>query len=190
MDGYIKDKQKTICSLRMTIFWKLFITFPLVLLLFVWIFGLCVMQPPAGWEEMDIIFHQFKYDNIGLRRWKEHILITEDGTEFVLSPNLMSIDRLKAQLIQGNKYRICYSTTFGVNDLRSISYNNETIIDRNVSESYFSEKQREIYIAIAVTALIELMALFLIDSLWCKTEHSQIKKQRMAILRRSNRVKK
>ena len=64
----------------------------------------------------------------------------------------------------------------------------EVIQNLESSVRQWEREQREGTRGIIVTLIIEVIALVLIDRLWCKKEYSQIKKLKADIKRRQDRI--
>ena len=66
----------------------------------------------------------------------------------------------------------------------------DNLVIQNLEESVvqWERERQECVIAIVVTLIIEIVALILIDRLWCKKEYSEIQKLKADIKRRAERL--
>ena len=185
MDGYIKNQLLAIRSLRITMAWKYATTFLILIFLPLWLFGLAVDRPPKEWIHTEIVNSHISYEQVGLRRFMDHVLIDRDGTRFVIRKKDVSVDLLEEQLIPGQVCSIVYSTTIaGGNQLEALSAGDTVYQHIDTSVSYWNGQRRFLIRAIYVTLALEVLALILIDRLWCREEHRRIKILREKIARR------
>ena len=186
MDGYIKNQRLAIRALRIAIFWKYATTFLILIFIPLWLFGLAVDRPPKEWVHTDIVYSRISYEQVGLRRFKDYVLIDGDGTRFVIKQKDVPVDLLEKQLVPGQVCSIVYSTTIaGGNQMEALSVGDMVFQHIDPSVSYWSDRRQFLIRAIYVTLAAEALALFLIDRLWCKKEYQQIKKHRANIHRRT-----
>ena len=73
--------------------------------------------------------------------------------------------------------------------MEALSGDNMVIQNIEKSIAQWEQEQQECIIAIIVTLIIEIVALLLIDRLWCKKEHSQIQKLKADIARRKEHIR-
>ncbi len=190
MDGYIKNQLLAIRSLRITMTWKYATTFLILIFLPVWLFGLAIDVPPEEWIHTEVVYSHISYELIGLRRFQDHVLNTQDGAQFVISRKDVSVDLLEEQLISGQAYNIVYSTTIaGGNQMEALSAGDTIYQDLNASIGRWRDQRQWLIHALLVTLAVEAVALLLIDRLWCKKERKLIKKHRANIHRRQESKK-
>lgn len=194
MDGYIKNKVEAIKSVRKEIFWKYSITFLIVIFIPVWLFGLAVNQPPEKWTHTEIVFSHISLEQrlfrprlIGKRY--VHVLNTQDGRQFVIKSKYVDMDDLSNNLVPGKVYYLVFSNTIAGGDQIEALFDDEMVF-QNLENSIalWESEQQEALIAIAVTLVIEIVALLLIDRLCCRKEHAEIQKLKDNIKRRRNRI--
>ena len=190
VDGYIKNKTEAIISVRKTILLKYSITLFILILVPVWLFALAVNQHPDQWTQTDIVFSHISQERIGLQRGQSYVLNTQDERQFVIKSKFVNVDDLSDCLISGDTYRIVFSNTIAGGDhMEALSGDNMVIQNIEKSIAQWEQEQQECIIAIIVTLIIEIVALLLIDRLWCKKEHSQIQKLKADIARRKEHIR-
>ena len=190
VDGYIKNKTEAIISVKKTILLKYLITFFILILVPVWLFAIAVNQHPDKWTQTDIVFSHISQERIGLQRGQSYVLNTQDGRQFVIKSKFVNVDDLSDCLISGDTYRIVFSNTIAGGDhMEALSGNNIVFQNLEKSVAQWEQEQQECVIAIIVTLIIEIVALLLIDRLWCKKEHSQIQKLKADIARRKEHIR-
>ena len=189
MDGYIKSKTTAIKSLRQAIWGKYSLTFLIIIFIPVWLFAMAVNQPPEKWTHTEIEFSHISQEKIGIQRGRRYVLNTQDGRQFVIKSRFVDVDALSGCLVSGKTYRLVFSNTIAGGDhMEALSDNNGVIQDLDESIAQWKREQQESVIAIIVTLIIEIVALILIDRLWCKKEYSQIQKIKADIKRREERM--
>lgn len=190
MDGYIKNKTEAIKSVRKTILGKYSITFLIIILIPVWLFALAVNQPPEKWTHTEIVFSHISQERIGLQRGRSYVLNTQDGRQFIIKSKFVDVDDLSDHLVSGNTYHLVFSNTIAGGDhMEALSDDNMIIQNLESSIAQWEWEQQESIIAIIVTLIIEVVALILIDRLWCKKEYSEIQKLKADTKRRKDRIR-
>ncbi len=191
MDGYIKNKNIAIKKVRKSILNKYgFITFLILIFIPVWLIGMVAEQPPEKWTHDNIVFSHISRGPYIRYVGSPYLLNAQNGDRFVIKPRMVSIDDLSESLVPGRVYSIVYSNTIAGGDhIQALSDETTVYQDLNKSISKWKNKQKEMIIAIILTLLIEIIAIILIDRLWCKKEHLQIKKLKNDIKRREERTK-
>lgn len=189
MDGYIKNKKEAICSVRKSIFWKYALTFPILLFIPVWLLGICGVGSPDDWKDTEVVYSHISSETIGLRRGKSNVLNAEDGRKYVIPSKLIAAEHLKEMLVAGETYSLVYLETIAGGDHIEELYDvQNTFLDRSVSVAAWEKERQECALALHTTMGLEMIALILIDRLWCKGEYAKIRKLRLDIKKRSARV--
>jgi hypothetical protein len=117
------------------------------------------------------------------------VLNTKDGRQFVIKSKVVNVDDLSDCLISGDAYRVVFSNTIAGGDhMEALSDDNLVIQNLEESVAQWERERQECVIAIVVTLIIEIVALILIDRLWCKKEYSEIQKLKADIKRRAERL--
>lgn len=190
MDGYIKNKREKIAAVRKLIGYKYAVSFLIVIFIPVWLFAMVANQAPQKWKHTEIVFSHISYEHIGLRRWRDHVLNTQEGRKFVIQPKYVSIEELKNDLVPGKAYSLTYSHSIAGGDhIEALLGDERCFQDLDKSIAQWEREQQEMVIALAITLGLELIVLILIDRLWCKEEHAQIKKLKKDIANREARRK-
>ncbi len=187
MDGYIKNRKEAIAEVRKTIFYKYAVTFLILIFIPVWLLALVTNQPPEKWTHTEIRFSHLSQERIGLRRFQSDVLNTLDGRKFVI---YVDAGAFSGSLTPGETYQLVFSETVAGGNIMEALYDENTVFqDLDTSILRWKKEQRESVVAIAVILAIEILALILIDRLWCKKEYSQIQKLKADIKRREERIK-
>lgn len=185
MDGYVKNKKEALRSVRKSIFWKYAITFPILLFIPVWLFGIYSLGSPDDWKYTEVVYSHISSETIGLQRGKSDVLNADDGRKYVIPSKLVSVEHLKEILVAGETYSLMYSETIAGGDHIEELYNAEnTFLDHSVSSAAWEKEHQECVLALRITIGIEMIALIFIDRLWCKDEYDSIQKIRRDIEKR------
>ena len=188
MDGYIKSKKKDIRSVRENIFWKCVLTFPLILFALIWLLGIYVLGTPDDWKDTEVVFSHISYESVGLQRWRSYVLNGEDGGKYVIQTNLLSAEELKEKLIYGERYSLVYQDkNAGGRHIAALYNEHNTFLDLSLSVAAWEKERQECFLGLYVSIGLELLALILIDRLWCREEHARIRKYRQDIENRKAR---
>ncbi len=191
MDGYIKSKKEAITSARRTILYKYACTFLILAFLLLWLFALAVNRPPAEWTHTEIVFSHLSEEKVGMRKGRDCVLNTQDGRKFVVLTRHVDEDELSRRLVRGETYSLVYSDTIAGGDHMEALYRGTEILHSlDDSIARWEREQQNFAWALLATLALEGVALLLIDRLWCKAEHSRIRKLKSDIKRRKNRAEK
>lgn len=100
-----------------------------------------------------------------------------DGQKYVIQPKLVSADSLKERLVPGEIHTLVDSDAIADGDHIEALYNeDEQFLELSVSIAVWEEEGQECSLALCITIRLEMIALILIDRLWCKEEHARIQK--------------
>lgn len=182
MDGYIKNKKQAIRSQWRWIFGKYSIVIiPLVMLCALLMFSEFVAhQNPKKWKEETVTFAGFGEMWLLLNRDMSDALITEDGRQF----HTGSEERLQEVLVIGEEYTIVYSTNLKGKVLEGLSKDGIVYLDVNDSVNAWRETATHVLKFVGWIVAMMVLAILLIDRLWCKKEHAQIKRLKADIVKR------
>ena len=187
MDGYIKNKRQAIRSVWSGIVGKYsIVAIPLILLCILLLFSEFVAhQNPKRWKEETVRFAGFGEMWLLLNRNMSDALITEDGREF----HTGSAERLQNALVVGEEYTIVYSSNLKGKVLEGLSKDGTVYIDVNDSAKAWREAAAYVLKITGWTVAVMTVAILLIDRLWCKKEHAQIRKLKAEVARREMRIR-
>lgn len=189
MDGYVKNKKEARRSIRKSIFWKYAITFPILLFIPVWLFGIYSLGSPDDWKYTQVVYSNISSETIGLQRGKSDVLNAEDGRKYVIPSKLVSVEHLEEMLVAGETYSLVYSETIAGGDHIQELYDAQNIfLDNAVSGAAWEKERQGCVLALYITIGLEMIALIFIDRLWCKGEYAKIKKLRQDIEKRNARL--
>lgn len=184
MDGYIKQQNEIIRSIKHIIWAKYGITLLLIVFILFTLVLMLTEQPPEKWTRKEIVFSHLSRECIGLSRFDSDVLFTENGEKYAIRKDSMA-DGLTA----GNTYILVYSranTMTALNSVEALSDENTIYQDLNVSIARWEKERTEAIHIILALCMTEMMALFLIDRLWCKKEHAQVRELQAKIERRKD----
>lgn len=186
MDGYVKNKKEAIFAARKGILWKYAVTFPIILFLAVWLFGIYTLGSPDGWKSTEIIYAHISNEQVGLRRGRTDVLNTKGGQKYVIPAKIISADELKEALVPGGAYTLVYAKTIaGGSQMKALYSPEQQFLNRSDSVAAWKKQRDGCFLALYVTIGLELAALIFIDRLWCREEHTQIGKLRQDIRNRT-----
>lgn len=184
MDGYIKQQNEKIRSIKHIIWAKYGITLLLIVFILFTLVLMLTEQPPEKWTRKEIVFSHLSRECIGLSRFDSDVLFTENGEKYAIRKDSMA-DGLTA----GNTYILVYSranTMTALNSVEALSDENTIYQNLNVSIARWEKERTEAIHIILALCMTEMMALFLIDRLWCKKEHAQVRELQAKIARRKD----
>ena len=186
MDGYVKNKREALRSVRKRMFWKYAITFPILLFIPVWLFGIYSLGAPDDWKYTEVVYSHISSETIGLQRGKSDVFNTEDGRKYVIPSKLLPVEHLQEMLVPGETYCLVYSETIAGGDHIEELYNAQnTFLDHAVSGAVWEKERQECFLALYITIGLEMLALIIIDRVWCKEEHARIQKLRQDMKKRN-----
>lgn len=184
MDGYIRQQNEKIRSIKHIICAKYGITLLLIVFILFTLVLMLTEQPPEKWTRKEIVFSHLSRERIGLNLFDSDVLLTVNGEKYAIRKDAMA-DGLTA----GNTYILVYSranTIEGICTVEALSDENMIYQDLNASIVRWEKERAEaIYIVLGL-CIMELMALLLIDRLWCRKEHAQIRELQAKIARRKD----
>ena len=188
VDGYTKHHMEKILAIKHGIWAKYAITLPLVVFIFLALLLTFTDQPPNEWQKKEIVFSHLFRERIGVSLFDSNVLYTQSGDKYAIRKEAMA-DGLTA----GNTYILVYSranTIEGICAVEALSDENMIYQDLNASIVHWEKERAEaIYIVLGL-CIMELMALLLIDRLWCRKEHAQIRELKTKIAQRKERSAK
>ena len=112
----------------------------------------------------------------------------EDGGKYVIQTNLLSAEELKEKLIYGERYSLVYQDkNAGGRHIAALYNEHNTFLDLSLSVAAWEKERQECFLGLYVSIGLELLALILIDRLWCREEHARIRKYRQDIENRKAR---
>lgn len=190
VDGYIIERNGEIRKLRQTIRCKYWTTLLIALYIPIWIFAIACYQwqSPENWTQTEIVYSHLSRESIGIRRGLSEVLNTADGRKFVIYKKKIAFDDLGARLNPGESCTLIYSKTLAGGDLlEALSDERGTVIPLDASIAHWETQQKVCFAGLYVTCGIEMVALILIDRLWCRKEHAQIRLQKEKIRKREEK---
>ena len=138
--------------------------------------------------DAEIVYSHLSLERSGMRRGLSYVLHSADGRKFVVRAR-EDFSKLNETLRPGKSYSLVYSKTIAGGDmLEALSDGAEALIPLEKSIARWEAQRRQAVVSLCVTCGIEIVALILIDRLWCKREYAQIRAQKEMIRRRQERV--
>ncbi len=184
-DGYIKNKQREIKDHCSMILAKYSVTILLLIIPVLIVFGLLMQPGPEEWQEETVTLSQLRQEKLGARRHRDKVFVTTDGRKFALPSDLEQPTFL---LNEGESYTIVYSDRFFVKDIQGMTCGSKVLYDifREISSW---EHDQKVAHGIAIGSVVaEILAVILIDRLWCKSEYANIRKCKEKIALCENRM--
>lgn len=191
-DGYIIERNGEIRQLRQTIRCKYLATLLIAVFIPIWIFGIACYQwqSPENWTQIEIVYSHLSRESIGMRRGVSAVLNAADGRKFVVQKKKISFRDLGARLNPGEGCALIYSKSIAGGDiLEALSDDRGTVISLEDSVAQWEEQRAVCVAGLWVTCGIEIVALILIDRLWCRKEYAKIRLQKEKIRQREERMR-
>lgn len=172
-------RQEKIRQLRKRILHKLGITLPILLILF----SLCTLplldQSPEDWTTTEIVFSHISREHTGIHRGDNDVLNTLDGRKFDIRTQFVSLETLQKELIPGESCRITYSEhVLDVPRIEALESGDTVYQTADASVQWREQEMRKLHNSILFTMAAEILALILVDRVWCRKEHQEIKEQK------------
>lgn len=190
IDGYIKHKKEEITSQRKGILATYCLSFPLIMILATFSLLLCIMQAPKNWQTTQIVYSQITNEHITLSRSPSVVLNTAGGEQFVIPTRQITQDEAETVLVRGGTYTIVYSKRVGARHIEAMYTDTETVVALSDSISQYEKERNEMFVAIGVTIILEVIAVILLDRLACKKLYAEIRKLKQDIARREEKIRK
>lgn len=189
MDGYIKNKQRKIAEQRKAIRWSYCYTFPIVMILFVCMFGLGYNAPPKQWHDIQVVCSRVSKHTVG-RTGKNAFLHTTDGQIFLIKSRNYTADEAEEILVPGKTYQLTYSNSMIYKYVEALSTEEEILISLEESLSKYESNNKTGKNVFVVLVAVEIVALILIDRLGCKKMYAEIKRLKQDIAIREEKLRK
>lgn len=186
MDGFVKHKQGELRELRRAILWKYAIT--LVVFLPVFLVVLCFLidlDPPEKWRRTEVVYSYVDEIPEG-RGGSSHRLYTSSGQVFRIYRDLY--DTLEQEFHGGETCKVTYSIFGGMDRVEAFATEEKIYISETEAlQNWRQQRNSDIHTLLVWTAL-EVVAIVLIDRLWCRGEYAQIRKVKERIRRREQQM--
>lgn len=166
------------------------LSFPLIMFLVAFFWELCMMQSPKNWQTTQIVYTQVANMHITLSRSPSVVLKTASGDRFVIPTRQITQDEAEKLLVCGETYTIVYSTRMGARRIEAIYTDTETLVALSDSISQYEKERSQMFVAISVTIILEIVTLILLDRLACKKLYANIRELKMDIARREEKIRK
>lgn len=102
---------------------------------------------------------------------------------------MVSLEDLQEGLVAGKTYTIIYSETIMGGNILEVIYSDQYVfLDVSASVNDWNMERTKCVIALVATIGMEVIALILIDRLWCKKEYARIKELSSDIEARKERM--
>ena len=112
----------------------------------------------------------------------------ETGESYLFDNTLISYEQLAEKVKGGDECSIVYAS--GAGDIRigkAISVEGSSIIDEEFAAEKWAQSRKTGYMTIAGTIVAALVALLLIDRIWCKSDKQEIKQLKAEIAKRESK---
>ena len=173
INRYIKHQTKRLKQERVNILLKLLVVLIPTIIFTVVISGIFMLQsPPEQWEQKQIVFSSIEKERIKARY--SYVLKTTDGDWYILPGG--TAEQLSQQLVSNQAYDIVYDENLLTKIIKALSSGNRELIELKTSVAKWEREQSGFYIFLATMLLLAATGSTLIYFLWCKEEHTKIKK--------------
>lgn len=156
IDGYIKQQNEKIRSIKHIIWAKYAATLLLIVFILLILVLMLTDQPPDKWTNKEIVFSHFSRERIGFSLFDSDVLLTENGEKYAIRKDAMA-DGLTA----GNTYILVYSkanTIEGICIVEALYDENMIYQDLNTSIARWEKKRAEAIRIVLGLCMMDLMA--------------------------------
>ncbi len=188
MDSYIQKRTERIKTLQITIMIKYSLCIFLLMSLPLWISAMIAQPAPETWQQADLVCSEVKEEEG--RKTTYGLLMAETGESYLFDNTLISYEELAEKVESGDECSVVYAE--GAGDVRmgkAISVEGDSIIDEEFAAQQWAKSRRTGYMTIAGVVVAALVALLLIDRIWCKGEKQEIKQLKAEIAKRESKKK-
>lgn len=186
MDSYIQKRTERIKTLQLTIIIKYSLCVFLLMSLPLWISAMLVQPAPETWQQVNVVCSEVKEEEG--RKTTYGLLETESGESYLFDSTLISYEQLAEKVESGDECSVVYAD--GAGDVligKAISVEGNSIIDEEFAAQQWAKSRRTGYMTIAGIVVAALIALLLIDRIWCKGEKLEIKQLKAEIAKRESK---
>ena len=186
MDSYIKKRAERIKTLQITIVIKYSLCVFLLMSLPLWIFSMFAQPNPETWQRAEVVCTDVSMQEG--RKTSYGVLKAESGESYLFDNTLISYEELAEAVESGDECSIVYAAGAGeVRVGKAISVEGNSVIDEEVAAEKWAQTRKSGYMTIAGTIVAALIALLLIDKVWCKGEKQEIKQLKAEIAKRESK---
>ncbi len=186
MDSYIQKRRERIKTLQLTVIIKYSLCVFLLMSLPLWISAMAAQPKPETWLKADVVCSEVREEEG--RKTTYGVLLAETGESYLFDNTLISYEQLAEAVEIGDECSVVYAE--GAGDVRvgkAISVEGSSIVDEEFAAEKWAQTRKTGYMTIAGTIVAALVALLLIDRVWCKGEKQEIKLLKAEIEKRENK---
>ena len=186
MDSYIQKRTERIKTLQITIMIKYSLCIFLLMSLPLWISAMIAQPAPEKWQQVDIVCSEVQEEEG--RKTTYGLLVAETGESYLFDNTVISYEELAEKVESGDECSVVYAE--GAGDVRlgkAISVEGDSVIDEEFAAQHWAKTRRTGYLTMAGIVVAALVALLLIDRIWCKGEKQEIKQLKAEIAKRENK---
>ncbi len=187
MDSYIQKRTERIKTLQLTVIIKYSLCVFLLMSLPLWISAMAAQPKPETWLKADVVCSEVREEEG--RKTTYGVLLAETGESYLFDNTLISYEQLAEKVEIGDKCSVVYAEVAGdVRVGKAISVEDSSIVDEEFAAEKWAQTRKTSYMTIAGTIVAALVALLLIDRIWCKGEKQEIKQLKAEIAKRENKI--
>ena len=144
-------------------------------------------QPaPETWQKADVICAEIRVEEG--RKTSYGLFEAETGESYLFDNTLISYEQLAEKVKGGDECSIVYAS--GAGDIRigkAIAVEGNSVVDEEFAAEKWAQSRKTGYMTIAGTIVAALVALLLIDRIWCKSDKQEIKQLKAEIAKRESK---
>ena len=186
MDSYIQKRRERIKSLQLTVIIKYSLCVFLLLSLPLWISAMVAQPKPETWQRAEVVCSEVTEEEG--RKTTYGLLKAESGETYLFDNTLISYEQLAEAVESGDSCSVVYAA--GSGDVRvgkAISVEGSSIVDEEFAAEKWAQSRKTGYMTIVGTIAAALIALLLIDRIWCKGEKQEIRQLKAEIAKRESK---
>ncbi len=190
MDSYIEKRRQAIKNLHINMMIKYSLCVFLLFSLPIWISAMHTQPNPDTWHSLDTVCTEVGVDRSGETPYA--YIIGEDGTRFLFDPNIVSADKVSGGVSTGDECSLMYAD-FGKSEnkyAKALSVDGKILLDEQTSVEYWESSRQKSLTAIAGTIAAAAVSALLINRIWCKNDHAEVRRLRDEIQKREEKKRK
>ncbi|MBE7016876.1 MAG: hypothetical protein E7420_01775 [Ruminococcaceae bacterium] len=186
MDSYIQKRSERIKTLQITIVIKYSLCVFLLMSLPLWISAMFAQPKPETWQRAEVVCSEVREEEG--RKYSYGVIEAETGESYLFENSIITYEQLNEAVESGDKCSIVYaSSAEGILIGKAVSVEDSSIIDEEFAVEKWAQSRKTGYMTIAGIIVAALIALLLIDRIWCKSDKQEIKQLKAEIAKRESK---
>ena len=186
MDSYIQKRSERIKTLQITIVIKYSLCVFLLMSLPLWVSAMFAQPKPETWQQAEVVCSEVREEEG--RNYSYGVIEAETGESYLFENNIITYEQLNEAVESGDNCSIVYaSSSEGILIGKAISVEGSSIIDEEFAAEKWAQSRKTGYMTIAGIVVAALIALLLIDRIWCKSDKQEIKQLKAEIAKRESK---